>query len=155
MEQQLIICIYGMAAGIIVLTLALILTCLRNRKHLREVDQLQRRKEAMEALNRETAELAHHQRLETIGTLTSSIAHEFNNLLTPIMGYSMLALEKIPPEEEDLYDSIVEIYESSRKAKVLISRLNNRPKKRLLAHQLRQRFAKKGRSIDDHSRLGS
>ena len=129
MEQQLIICISGMAAGIIVLTLALILTCLRNRKHLREVDQLQRRKEAMEALNRETAELAHHQRLETIGTLTSSIAHEFNNLLTPIMGYSMLALEKIPPEEEDLYDSIVEIYESSRKAKVLVSRLSDLSRK--------------------------
>ena len=129
MEQQLIICISGMAAGIIVLTLALILICLRNRKHLREVDQLQRRKEAMEALNRETAELAHHQRLETIGTLTSSIAHEFNNLLTPIMGYSMLALEKIPPEEEDLYDSIVEIYESSRKAKVLVSRLSDLSRK--------------------------
>ena len=129
MEQQLIICISGMAAGIIVLTLALILICLRNRKHLREADQLQRRKEAMEALNRETAELAHHQRLETIGTLTSSIAHEFNNLLTPIMGYSMLALEKIPPEEEDLYDSIVEIYESSRKAKVLVSRLSDLSRK--------------------------
>lgn len=129
MEQQLLICIYGMAAGIIVLTLALILICRQDRRHLREMDRLQRKKEAMEALNRETAELAHHQRLETIGTLTSSIAHEFNNLLTPIMGYSMLALEKIPPEEEDLYDSIVAIYESSRKAKVLVSRLSDLSRK--------------------------
>lgn len=39
----------------------------------------------MEALNRKNQELAHHDRLQTIGTLTSSIAHEFNNLLTPIM----------------------------------------------------------------------
>ena len=35
-----------------------------------------------------------------MGTLTSAIAHEFNNLLTPIMGYSMMALEQLPPEGE-------------------------------------------------------
>ena len=111
MEHQLGICICMMAVGIIVLIFALILTCRRDQKHMREMDRLQRKKEAMEAINRETRELAHHQRLETIGTLTSSIAHEFNNLLTPIMGYSMLALEQISPKDEDLYENIVEIYE--------------------------------------------
>jgi len=45
------------------------------------------------------------------------------------MGYSMLALEKIDPQDEDLYDSIVEIYESSRKAKVLVSRLSDLSRK--------------------------
>lgn len=134
MEQQLALYTYSMAAWIILLTLALILICLRDQRRIREIDRLQRKKETMEALNRETAELAHHQRLETIGTLTSSIAHEFNNLLTPIMGYSMLALEKIPPEEEDLYDSIVEIYESSRKAKMLVSRLSDLSRKNTENH---------------------
>lgn len=129
MEHPLEICISIMAAGILLLTAALILICRRDKRHVSEMKMLQRKKETMEALNRETRELAHHQRLETIGTLTSSIAHEFNNLLTPIMGYSMLALEKIDPKDEDLYDSIVEIYESSRKAKVLVSRLSDLSRK--------------------------
>jgi signal transduction histidine kinase len=83
----------------------------------------------MEDLNRQTRALAHHQRLETLGTLTSSIAHEFNNLLTPIMGYSLMALEKLPPEEEELYDNILEVYNASRTAKTLIARLSDLSRK--------------------------
>ena len=79
----------------------------------------------MDELIRKQQQLAHHQRLETLGTMTSSIAHEFNNLLTPIMGYSMMALEKLPPEETELYDNILEIYTASRKAKQIISRLSD------------------------------
>lgn len=94
-----------------------------------EADALLRKNKAMESLNKQTQMLAHHQRLETIGTLTSSIAHEFNNLLTPIMGYSMMALEKLPPEEEELYDDILEIYNASRKAKNIISRLSDLSRK--------------------------
>lgn len=96
-----------------------------NRKSRRELKLLEERQEALEKINRQTRELAHHQRLETIGTLTSSIAHEFNNLLTPIMSYSLLTLEKLPPEEEELYDNVLEIYNASQKAKVIISRLSD------------------------------
>lgn len=95
----------------------------------RQAEALHRKNEAVEALNRQTQELAHHQRLEIIGTLTSSIAHEFNNLLTPIMGYSLMALERLPPEEEELYDDILEIYNASRKAKNIISRLSDLSRK--------------------------
>ena len=75
-------------------------------------------------------ELAHHQRLETIGTLTSSISHEFNNLLTPIMGYSLLTLENLPDEENELYDYVLEIYNASQKAKTIISRLSDLSRKK-------------------------
>lgn len=94
----------------------------------KEAAALEAKNKAMEELNKKTQELAHHQRLETLGTLTSSIAHEFNNLLTPIMGYSLMALEKLEPEEE-LYDDILEIYQSSRKAKEIISRLSDLSRK--------------------------
>lgn len=95
----------------------------------RETRALRRRNQEMERLIRQKEELAHHQRLETLGTLTSSIAHEFNNLLTPIMGYSMMALEKLPAEEDGLYDDILEIYNASRKAKTIISRLSDLSRK--------------------------
>lgn len=129
MEKQLCACINILVVGILALTFALVCICCRDRRHRKELKRLEKKKAAMEQLNRETRELAHHQRLETIGTLTASIAHEFNNLLTPIMGYSMLALEKIPQENEELYDSILEIYESSRKAKTLVSRLSDLSRK--------------------------
>lgn len=40
------------------------------------------------------------------------------------MGYSILALEQISEEQTQVYDSLLEIYESSRKAKDIIARLS-------------------------------
>jgi signal transduction histidine kinase len=95
----------------------------------REAEVLRKKNQAMEELNRQTQKLAHHQRLEIIGTLTSSIAHEFNNLLVPIMGNSLLAMEKLPSDEDDLYDELLEIYSASCKAKEIISRLSDLSRK--------------------------
>ncbi len=64
-----------------------------------------------------------------IGTLTSSISHEFNNLLSPIMGYSLMALEKLPESDSALYDDILEIYNTSVKAKTLVQRLSDLSRK--------------------------
>ncbi len=124
-----------MLAGALVLLgfgilLAMILRFSRQtHRHQREAEALRRKEEAAEALNRQNQQLQHHQRLHIIGTLTSSIAHEFNNLLTPIMGYSLMALEKIPPEDEELYDNLLEVYNASRKAKTIISRLSDLSRK--------------------------
>lgn len=95
----------------------------------REAEALRKKNLAMEELNRQTQRLAHHQRLEIIGTLTSSISHEFNNLLTPIMGNSMMALERLPSDEDELYDELLEIYSASCKAKEIISRLSDLSRK--------------------------
>ena len=100
-----------------------------NQKVLREIEILQEKNAAMEELNRQTQEFAHHQRLELMGTLTSGIAHEFNNLLAPIMGYSILILEKLPPEETEIYDEVLEIYNTSMKAKTVVSRLQDLTRK--------------------------
>lgn len=113
-------------AGILLLVLLFTFT---RRKDERELAFLRRKNQQMEELNRKTQELAHHQRLETIGTMTSSIAHEFNNLLTPIMGYSIMVLEKIPPEEEEICDDLLEIYQASQKAKTIITRLSDLSRK--------------------------
>ncbi len=37
-------------------------------------------------------QLDHSQRLATLGTIAGSIAHEFNNILTPVLSYSQMAL---------------------------------------------------------------
>ena len=123
--------LYGflVLAGVFLLIGMVLLVSLRNERSARELKLLKEKNAAMEELTRQTQELAHHQRLETIGTLTSSIAHEFNNLLTPIMGYSIMTLEQLPPESEELQDNILEIYNASRKAKEIISRLSDLSRK--------------------------
>lgn len=118
-----------MVSGIGILSALLLHMLRRTTRIQKEAEALHRKNEAMEALNRQTQKLAHHQRLEIIGTLTSSIAHEFNNLLTPIMGYSMMALEKLPSDEDELYDELLEIYSASCKAKEIISRLSDLSRK--------------------------
>jgi PAS domain S-box-containing protein len=40
------------------------------------------------------------QKLETLGLLTGPIAHEFNNLLTTILGYTTLLLRQTPRESQ-------------------------------------------------------
>lgn len=102
---------------------------MKNRKASKELQQLSQRQEKLEEINRQTQQLAHHQRLEIIGTLTSSISHEFNNLLTPIMSYSLMTLEKLPPSEEELADNLIEIFNASEKAKEIISRLSDLSRK--------------------------
>ena len=111
----------------------LLILLLHFRRHdaqiVQELELLQQKNITMEELHRKTQEVAHHQRLEMIGTLTSGIAHEFNNLLTPIMGYSMLTLEQLSPEQEELYDNVLEIYNSSRKAREITSQLSQYSRK--------------------------
>lgn len=115
--------------GILLLAGSIVLVTRRNARTQQEVLTLRERNLALEEVTKKSQALAHHQRLEIIGTLTSSIAHEFNNLLTPIMGYSIMVLEKLPPEDEETYDNVLEIYEASRKAKTIISRLSDLSRK--------------------------
>ena len=123
--------IYGsiILLGIVSLLIMLLHTLRGSERAKQEIALLKEKNAAMEELNRQTKEFAHHQRLELMGTLTSGIAHEFNNLLAPIMGYSILILEKLPPEETELYDEVLEIYNTSTKAKTVVSRLQDLARK--------------------------
>ena len=126
---RMALCGVVIMAGAGVLALFLMRSRRGHRQTQEELEVLKAKAEAMEALNVQAQALAHRQRLESIGTLTSGIAHEFNNLLTPIMGYSILILEKLPPEDTESYENALEIYNASQKAKQIISRLSNLSRK--------------------------
>ncbi len=126
---QMALCGVLVMAGAALMGLFLLRSRRSHRQAQEELAVLRAKSEAMEALNAQTRDMAHRQRLESIGTLTSGIAHEFNNLLTPIMGYSILILEKLPPEDTESYDNALEIYNASQKAKRIISRLSNLSRK--------------------------
>ena len=54
------------------------------------------RKHAQEEKARLEEQLRYSQRWEIIGTLAGGIANEFNNMLTPILGFADMALEEAP-----------------------------------------------------------
>ena len=63
------------------------------------------RKRAEEELHKRDEQLRHSQRLEALGTLAGGVAHEFNNLLQSIQGYTQYArdsLEVGDPRRQDL-----------------------------------------------------
>jgi len=64
-------------------------------------------------------QLTESQRLATIGTIAAVIAHEFNNLLTPIVSYSQFALqsaESATPDIELIKKALGKSYTASSKA---------------------------------------
>ena len=61
------------------------------------VQDITARKEAEADRDRLRDELHHAQKLEAIGRLAAGVAHDFNNMLTAIEGYSELLLNKLDP----------------------------------------------------------
>ena len=55
------------------------------------------------------AQLNHAQKLESIGRLAGGVAHDYNNMLNVIIGYSELAMEKVGAEDP-LREDLNEIY---------------------------------------------
>ncbi|MDB6131306.1 MAG: domain S-box-containing protein, partial [Verrucomicrobiales bacterium] len=62
------------------------------------------------------------QKIELVGKLAGGVAHEFNSLLTAIIGMSELLLIDIP-EVDPLRDNVVEIRKAARKAAGLTRQL--------------------------------
>lgn len=67
-------------------------------------------------------QLRQSQKMEAVGQLAGGIAHEFNNLLQIIKGYSELALRKTPPGDPNFKD-LQQILSASEKAGRLTSHL--------------------------------
>lgn len=82
----------------------------------------------LEEVHQNEETIAHQQRLQIMGTMTGGIAHEFNNFLTPIMGYAELLMMELPEDSEE-YDSVVEIYEASEKAKDVVRQISTLSRK--------------------------
>jgi signal transduction histidine kinase len=58
------------------------------RRELREAEHRRQRRLAVEHQRRLEAQLSQAQKLEALGTLASSISHDFNNILAGIAGYA-------------------------------------------------------------------
>jgi len=67
-------------------------------------------------------QLLHRERIAAIGTLAGGVAHEFNNILTPILLYSQLALNDTPADSPRARD-LQRIVSAAHRARNLITRI--------------------------------
>lgn len=86
------------------------------QQEISDRETAERQKEQLEA------QLHRSQRLESIGTLAGGIAHEFNNILLPIMLYTDLALEDLP-EDSPIAARLHHVSKSAIRAKKLIEQI--------------------------------
>jgi PAS domain S-box-containing protein len=77
------------------------------------------------------AQLAQAQKMESVGRLAGGISHDFNNLLTPILGYAELLRLHLAPESREL-EMIDQIYQAADRAKALTQQLLSFSRKQVL-----------------------
>ena len=80
------------------------------------------RKQTDELLRKSREQLHQAQKMEAVGRLASGVVHDFNNLLTAIMGYSELSLYNLS-KTDPIYDNLIEIKKSVEYATTLTRQL--------------------------------
>jgi signal transduction histidine kinase/CheY-like chemotaxis protein len=92
---------------------------LQNIQQAREISE---RKQAEEEKEKLQAQLLQIQKMEAIGILAGGVAHDFNNILTAILGYTDLAMMKVD-EADPLYRDLKQIDISATRAASLTRQL--------------------------------
>jgi len=67
-------------------------------------------------------QLRHRQRLETVGTLAGGIAHEFNNVLVPIIIFTDMALQDLPESSVSRAD-LERVLAAAQRAKDVVKKI--------------------------------
>ena len=67
-------------------------------------------------------QLRQSQKLEAIGTMAGGIAHEFNNILAAILGFTELGLHTLSPQHH-VYGYLQEVEKAGKRAKDLVQQI--------------------------------
>lgn len=90
----------------------------------KEITYLKEINRGMETVARKNEEIRHYQRIQSLGMMSSHIAHEFNNYLTPVMIYADLLEndESISAENKEMiHEMLVSVDRASDLSKQLLA----------------------------------
>ncbi len=101
---------------------------LRTRELSLTVARLEReisdRERAESALQKSEDQLRHAQKMDAVGRLAGGVAHDFNNMLSVILGHTEMALARLgPADEHELYDSLDTIRQAALRSAGLTQQL--------------------------------
>ncbi|MEQ1795900.1 MAG: PAS domain S-box protein [Nitrospira sp.] len=85
-------------------------------------EDISARKRAEQEREQLLAQTQHLQKMEAIGTLAGGIAHEFNNSLTAVLGFSELALKGLPKDHK-VRRHLDQVIVAGRKSRDLVHQL--------------------------------
>lgn len=114
-------------SGVFLVILAVIVSAMtrglmRLEGQKKELSYLREINRGMELLRHKEEEVRHYQRVQSLGQMSSHIAHEFNNYLTPVMVYGEL-LEGEAGLSEECRQMVGELLKSAGQAAQLSRRL--------------------------------
>jgi signal transduction histidine kinase/ActR/RegA family two-component response regulator len=89
---------------------------------LKRTEAEKEKTDALEALRNTEKQLVQSQKLEAVGRLAGGISHDFNNLLTVILGYSDISMRHLS-EDHPLRRNLEEIVRASERAAALTRQL--------------------------------
>jgi PAS domain S-box-containing protein len=98
------------------------------------------RKRAEEERVAMQSQLTQAQKMESIGRLAGGVAHDFNNILQSILGYSQLLLDSLPPKEPTFEYADEILHEANRAAALT---------RQLLAFARKQTYLPRALDIND------
>jgi PAS domain S-box-containing protein len=85
------------------------------------ITDITERKKVIEEKKKLEEELYDNHKMKAIGRLAGGIAHEFNNILVSILGYTELTLEELP--EGNMRENLEEVIKGCHRAKELIKQI--------------------------------
>jgi signal transduction histidine kinase len=108
--------LHDLAADLEAMRSELVGVNLRLQSQIREKEASEMRREELQK------QLRQKQRLETVGTLAGGVAHEFNNVLVPIILFTDMALQDLPERSAARAD-LERVLGAARRAKDVVRKI--------------------------------
>lgn len=99
------------------------------------VRDISERKWAAKEQEKLQTQLTQAQKMESVGRLAGGVAHDFNNMLGVILGYTEIALDKVDPADP-LHEDLGEIFNAGKRSADLTRQLLAFARKQTIAPQV-------------------